>query len=86
MTCDTESHTGKEISSTRHLEWVMVMVFNATFTNISIILLLSVLLVEESAVNVPEENTDLPQVTDKLKSYNVVSSTPRNQRDSNSQC
>ena len=52
----TESHTGKEISSTRHLEWLMVMVHNATFTNMSVILLLSVLTVEESAVHVPGEN------------------------------
>jgi hypothetical protein len=52
----TESHTGKEISSTRHLEWLMVMVLNATVNNISVILLLSVLTVEESAVHVPGEN------------------------------
>jgi hypothetical protein len=37
---------------------VRVMVFNATFKNISVISWLSVLLVEET--------TDLPQVTDKL--------------------
>ena len=47
------------------------MVFNATFNNISISWW-SVLLVEET-----EENLDLPQVTDKLMSHNVVSSTPR---------
>jgi hypothetical protein len=33
----------------------------------------------------PEKNTDLPQVTDKLLSHNIVSSTPRHLRDSNSQ-
>jgi hypothetical protein len=47
------------------------MVFNATFNNISISWW-SVLLVEETG-----ENLDLPQVTDKLMSHNVVSSTPR---------
>jgi hypothetical protein len=41
------------------------MVFNdATFNNISIISLRSVLLVEETGV--PEKTTYLPQVTDKL--------------------
>ena len=38
--------------------------FNATFTNISVILWLSVLLVKESGV--PIETIDLSQVTDKL--------------------
>jgi len=33
----------------------------------------------------PEKTTDLPQVTDKLLSHNVVSCTPRHGRDSNSQ-
>jgi len=33
----------------------------------------------------PEKTTDLSQVTDKLLSYNVVSSTPRHDWDSNSQ-
>jgi len=42
-----------------------VMVFNATFNNISVISWQSVLLLEET--------TDLPQVT---LSHNVVSSTP----------
>ena len=31
-----------------------------------------------------EKATDLPQVTDKLLSHNVVSCTPRHERDSNS--
>ena len=44
---------------------IMVMVFNTTFNNISIISWRSILLVEETAV--PAENTDLPQVTDKLQ-------------------
>ena len=33
----------------------------------------------------PENTTDLSQVTDKLLSYNIVSNTPRHERDSNSQ-
>jgi hypothetical protein len=40
------------------------MVLNATFTNISVISWLSVLLVEETGV--PEKTTELSQVTDKL--------------------
>jgi hypothetical protein len=47
---------------------VMAMVFNATFNNISVISLWSVLLVEETVV--PEKTTDLPQVTDKL--YHIM--------------
>jgi hypothetical protein len=38
------------------------MVFNATFTNISVISWWSVLLVDETEV--PGESIDLPQVTD----------------------
>ena len=51
------------------------MLFNATFNNISVVLWQSVLLVEETGV--PGKN-HLPaslQVTNKLLSYNVVSST-----------
>jgi len=45
------------------------MVFKATFNNISVISWQSVLLVEETRV--PGENqTDLPQVTDKL--YHIM--------------
>ena len=52
------------------------MVFNVTFNNILVILWRSVLLVEETRV--PEKTTDLElsQVTEKLLSYNVVSSSP----------
>jgi len=49
------------------------MVFNATFSNISVISWQPVLLVEETRV--PGETL----------SHNVVSSTPRHERDSNSQ-
>ena len=58
----------------------MVMVFNTTFNNISVVSWWSVLLVEETEVP-----TELPQVTDKLLSHQVVSSTPHRERDSNSQ-
>ena len=57
-----------------------VMAFNATFNNISVISWRSVLFVEETG----EKIIDLPQVTDTL-SHNVVSSTPRHERDWNSQ-
>jgi hypothetical protein len=43
---------------------VIVMVFNATFNNISTISWRSVLLTEETGV--PEKTTNLSQVTDKL--------------------
>ena len=57
--------------------FVSLMVFNATFNNISVISWRSVLLVGKT--------TDLSQVTDKLLSHNVVSGTPRHERGSNSQ-
>jgi hypothetical protein len=41
------------------------MVFNTTFNNISVISWRSVLLVEETGVHVPGQNTDLSQVMDK---------------------
>jgi hypothetical protein len=46
----------------------MVIVYNATFNNISVISWRSVLLVEETGL--PGEITDLPQVTDKL--YHIM--------------
>jgi len=54
----------------------MVMVFNATFNNISVISWRSVLLVEET--------TDLLQVTDKLYHIMFIEHTSL-ERDSNSQ-
>jgi hypothetical protein len=42
------------------------MLFNATFNNISIIPLRSVILVEETEVPGENHDTDLPQVTDKF--------------------
>jgi len=57
------------------------MVFNATFNNIPVISWQLVLLVEETGV--PEKTTDLSQVTDKLYHHNVISSTPRHERGSN---
>ena len=48
---------------------------NATFKNSSVLSWRSVLMVQETGV--PEKTTDLSQVTDKLLSHNVVSSTPR---------
>ena len=56
------------------------MVLNATFNNISVISCWSVLLEEESRVP-GEKTTGLSQVTDK---HNVVSSTTRHERGSNS--
>ena len=47
---------------------VIVMLFNATFNNISAISWWSVLLVEESEY--PEKTNNLPQVTDKL--YHIM--------------
>jgi len=46
-------------------DWFRFMVFNATFNNISVISLWSVLLVEY-----PNKTTDLSQVTDKL--YHIM--------------
>jgi len=52
------------------------MVFNTNFNNTSVISWRTVLLVEETRVP-GEKTTNLPQVTDKLLSHNVVLSTPR---------
>ena len=52
-----ENKTSKTISTSKSLFWFGLMVFNATFNNISVILWLSVLLVEETGV--PGENHSL---------------------------
>ena len=59
------------------------MVFNTTFNHISVILWQSVLLVEETGV--PGENHRPAASHCQTLSHNVVSSTPRHERDSNSQ-
>ena len=59
------------------------MVFKATFNNISAISWMSVLLVEESRVSGKKHQPVASYVL--ILSHNVVSSTPRRERDSNSQ-
>jgi hypothetical protein len=59
------------------------MVFKATFNNISAISWMSVLLVEESGVSGEKHQPVASYVL--ILSHNVVSSTPRRERDSNSQ-
>jgi hypothetical protein len=61
---------------------VWFMVFNATFTNISVIPWRSVLLVE---TELPGENHRYVASHWQTLSHNVVSSTPRHEQDSNSQ-
>jgi hypothetical protein len=60
-----------------------LMVFNATFNNISIILWRSVLLMEETGV--PGENHQPVASHCQTLSHNAESSTPRHERGSNSQ-
>ena len=62
---------------------VCLMVFNATFNNISVISWRSVLLVEE--IGVPGENNRHVANHWQTLSDNVVSSALRHERDSNSQ-
>jgi hypothetical protein len=60
------------------------MVFNATTSNtISVISLRSVLLLKESGL--PRENHRAVAIHRQTLSHNAVSSTPRRERDSNSQ-
>ena len=63
--------------------WVRVMVFNATFNNISVLPWWSVLLVEETEI--PGENHRPVVSHSQTLSHNVVLSTPRHERGSNSQ-
>jgi len=58
------------------------MKFKATFNNISVISWRSILLVKETGV--PGEN-HRPVASQNNLSHNVVSCTPRHERDSNSQ-
>jgi len=62
---------------------VWFMVFNATFNNILVISWRSVLLVEETGVS--GENHRPSASHSQTLSHNVVSSTPRHERDSKSQ-
>jgi len=62
---------------------VTVMVINATFNSISVISWRSVLLEEETGV--PGENHRSPAIHWQTLSHNVVSSTPRHERYSDSQ-
>jgi len=59
------------------------MVFNTTFNNISPISWRSVLLVKETEA--PRENHRSAASHWQILSYNVVSSTPHHEQDSNSQ-
>jgi hypothetical protein len=59
------------------------MVFNATFNNISVIKWRSVLLIEETGV--PGENHRPAASQRQALSHNVLSSTIRNERNSNLQ-
>jgi hypothetical protein len=63
--------------------WFGFMGFNATFNNISVVSWWSVFLVEETRV--PGENHRSVASHRQTLSHNVVSSTPRHERDSNSQ-
>ena len=63
-----------------YIKWVRFrdMVFNATFNNISVMLWLSVLLVEETLTAVTGENNQtVASHYKQTLSYNVVSSIPR---------
>ena len=61
----------------------MIMVFNATLNNISVVSLRSVCLVKE--IEVPGENHRPAASHLNTSSHIIGSSTPRHERDSNSQ-
>jgi hypothetical protein len=69
------SKTWKTLNYSVLQNWGRVIMFNATFNNISVILWRSVLLVEETGV--PGENHRSVASHWKTLSLNVVSSTPR---------
>jgi hypothetical protein len=69
MLTDYHINTNDNHERIYSIVWFGLMVFNATFNNISLISWQSVLLVEETVV--PEENHR------QIVSRNVVSSTPR---------
>jgi len=60
---------------------VAVMVFNTNLNNISVISWRPIYWRRKSEY--PEKTTDLSQVSDKLLSHNVSSSTPQHEQDSN---
>jgi hypothetical protein len=74
-------HNLRSIVDVNGLVWFMV--FNATFNNISVISWQSVLLMEEARV--PGENHWHVASHWQTLSHNIVSSTPRHERGSNSQ-
>ena len=65
------------------IQWVWVILFNATFNNISVISWRSVLLVKETRVH--GENHQPAAYHWQTLSHNIVSSTPHHEPDSNSQ-
>jgi len=80
---DEKNFNYKNVYRNEGRGWIWcLMVFNATFNNNSVISWWSVLLVEETAV--PEENHQPVASHWQTLSHNVISSTPRHKRDSNS--
>jgi hypothetical protein len=69
--CLPHEKNGYKVSCCHNYLRVRVMVFNATFNNISVILWRSVFLVEETwALGENQQTSDLSQVTDKL--YHIM--------------
>jgi len=76
------NHPGFPSLNKSGLVWLMV--FNATFNNISVLSWWSVLLVEETGI--PRENHWPTASHWQTFSHNVVSSAPQHERNSKSQC